>query len=54
MTENEWLELAEEYDRKAAKALAIGDESAAELWERKAAAARYCAIYGTVKDRSDD
>ena len=47
MTEQEWIEEAERYERMAQEAYDKGDEIAGQLWETKAAACRHNAMYGT-------
>jgi len=49
MTEQEWIEQAEEYERMAEKAYEEGDEIAGELWERKAQSCRFASCYGSVE-----
>lgn len=49
MTEREWLEQAEKYDRMAQQAYDAGDEIAGELWERQAQACRHNSCYGSVE-----
>lgn len=53
MTRQEWLDQAEEWDRKAAAAAADGNETWAEYCDVKARACRYIAPLG-VEDDADD
>ena len=47
MTHNEWIDQAEEWERKAQEAYESGDESRGEMCEAKARACRIAADYGT-------
>lgn len=47
MTHNEWLEQAEEYEKKAQAAYEQNDIIAAELYEQKASASRFCADFAS-------
>lgn len=51
MTEKQWLDQAEEYDRKARLAYDAGDEISGELYERKADACRHNACYGVMESQ---
>lgn len=47
MTYKEWIDQAEEYERKASEAYEAGDEVLGEMYEVKAQASRACADYAT-------
>lgn len=49
MTEQEWIEQAESYEKKAQEAYDAGDEIAGELWERKAQSCRFSACDAPVE-----
>ncbi len=51
MKRSEWIEKAEEYERKAQEAYERGDEIAGEMYEAKAQACRSNADYGTEDDK---
>ena len=48
MSEKEWIEQAEEYERMAQKAYDECDEIAGDLWERKAQSCRFAACNAPV------
>ena len=49
MTDQEWIKQAEDYEARAAASYSHGDELSAEYFERKAAACRFAACYGTAE-----